>query len=67
MEETTQNNEFHHYHNISINMNSVIQKITPPILFSLTLLAIVKMEGRSKELLYPLGGFAGLCIWNNFW
>ncbi|HMP31011.1 MAG TPA: hypothetical protein PKD85_15495 [Saprospiraceae bacterium] len=57
--------EFHHYHTLSINLN-FIKKIAPPILFSLTLFAIIKTEGDMKELLYPLGAFTGLCVLNNF-
>jgi hypothetical protein len=62
---TKPSGEFHHYHVMSIDLN-FIKKIAPPILFSLTLFAIVKTEGEMKELLYPLGAFTGLCVWNNF-
>lgn len=52
--------------NIDLGFVKGVKTLIPPVLFTITLLALVKTDCKEYELYYPLGAFSFLCVWNNF-
>lgn len=70
MDETTpqieNNNTYHNHHHIDLGFSNFVKKITPPVLFSLTLWGIIYSNRPEPNLYYPLAIFSGMTLFNNF-
>ena len=56
-----------HQHLVKVELNpkSITKYLIPPVLFSLSLYAVVKTDGRMREITWSMMSFAAISVWNN--